>query len=201
MVVDEAKASSSPALSKEAWSMINLLPPKEKEEILKEENWKLLMILGMILLFFLISLLLILFSIKIFIVGEVEAQKIIFAEREKEFKSTQMQNLQNNLTAFNKKLSQLDSFYQNQSNFSEILEEISKTLPSGVYLNNLSIVSQGGKNEGSGCSISGFSPSRQILLVLKDNLEKEKNFQEVYFPSSNWVKPADINFTISLKIK
>jgi len=181
--------------------MINLLPPKEKEEILKEENWKLLMILGMILLFFLISLLLILFSIKIFIVGEVEAQKIIFAEREKEFKSTQMQNLQNNLTAFNKKLSQLDSFYQNQSNFSEILEEISKTLPSGVYLNNLSIVSQGGKNEGSGCSISGFSPSRQILLILKDNLEKEKNFQEVYFPPSNWVKPADINFTINFKIK
>jgi len=181
--------------------MINLLPPKEKEEILKEENWKLLMILGMTLLFFLISLLLILFSIKIFVTGEVEAQKIIFAEREEEFKNTQMQNLQNNLTAFNKKLSQLDSFYQNQSNFSEILEEISKTLPSGVYLNNLSIVSRGGKNEGSGCSISGFSPSRQILLVLKDNLEKEKNFQEVYFPPSNWVKPADINFTISLKIK
>ncbi len=181
--------------------MINLLPPKEKEEILQEKNWKLLMILGMLLLFFLISLLLILFSIKIFVTGEVEVQKILFAEREKEFKNTQMQNLQNNLTAFNKKLSQLDSFYQNQSNFSEILEEISKTLPPGVYLNNSSIISQGGKNEGSKCSISGFSPSRQILLVLKDNLEKEKNFQEVYFPPSDWVKPADINFTISFKVK
>ncbi len=181
--------------------MINLLPPKEKEEILQEENWKLLMILGMLLLFFLISLLLILFSIKIFVIGEVEAQKILFVEREKEFKNTQMQNLQNNLTAFNKKLSQLDSFYQNQSNSSEILEEISKTLPPGVYLNNLSIIPQGGKNEGSKCSISGFSPSRQILLVLKDNLEKEKNFQEVYFSPANWVKPADINFTISFKVK
>lgn len=181
--------------------MINLLPPKEKEEILQEENWKLLMILGMFSLFFLISLLLILFSIKIFVTGEVDVQKILFAEQEKEFKNTQMQNLQNNLTAFNKKLSQLDSFYQNQSNFSEILEEISKTLPPGVYLNNLSIIPQGGKNEGSKCSISGFSPSRQILLVLKDNLEKEKNFQEVYFSPANWVKPADINFTISFKVK
>ncbi len=181
--------------------MINLLPPKEKEEILQEENWKLFMILGMILLFFLISLLLILFSIKIFIAGEVEAQKILFVEREKEFKNTQMQNLQNNLTAFNKKLSQLDSFYQNQSNFSEILEEISKTLPPEVYLDNLSIIPQGGENEGFKCSISGFSPSRQILLILKDNLEKEKNFQEVYFSPSNWVKPTDINFTISFKVK
>ena len=181
--------------------MINLLPSKEKEEILQEENWKLLMILGILLLFFLISLLLILFSVKIFITGEVEVQKILFAEREKEFKNTQMQNLQNNLTAFNKKLSQLDSFYQNQSNFSEILEEISKTLPPGVYLNNLSIAPQGGKGGGFICNLSGFSPSRQILLVLKDNLEKEKNFQEVYFPPANWVKPADINFTISFEIK
>jgi len=181
--------------------MINLLPPKEKEEILQEENWKLLMILGTLLLFFLISLLLILFSIKIFVTGEVEAQKILFAEREKEFKNTQMQNLQNNLTAFNKKLSQLDSFYQNQSYSSEILEEISKTLPPGVYLNNLSIVPQGGKEGGFVCNLSGFSPDRQTLLDLKESLEKEKNFQEVYFPSSNWVKPADINFTISFKVK
>ncbi len=159
------------------------------------------MILGTLLLFFLISLLLILFSIKIFVTGEVEAQKILFAEREKEFKNTQMQNLQNNLTAFNKKLSQLDSFYQNQSNSSEILEEISKTLPPGVYLNNLSIVPQGGKEGGFVCNLSGFSPDRQTLLDLKESLEKEKNFQEVYFPSSNWVKPADINFTISFKVK
>ena len=159
------------------------------------------MILGTLLLFFLISLLLILFSIKIFVTGEVEAQKILFAEREKEFKNTQMQNLQNNLTAFNKKLSQLDSFYQNQSNSSEILEEISKTLPPEVYLNNLSIVPQGGKEGGFVCNLSGFSPDRQTLLDLKESLEKEKNFQEVYFPSSNWVKPADINFTISFKVK
>jgi len=181
--------------------MINLLPPKEKEEILQEENWKLLMILGMILLFFLISLLLILFSIKIFIAGEVEAQKILFVEREKEFKNTQMQNLQNNLTAFNKKLSQLDSFYQNQSNSSEILEEISKTLPPGVYLNNLSIIPQGGKEGGFACNLSGFSPNREILLQFKDNLEKATQFQDIYFPSSSWVKATDINFTISFKVK
>lgn len=181
--------------------MINLLPPKEKEEILQEENWKLFMILGMLLLIFLVSLLLILFSIKIFIIGEVDVQKILFAEREKEFKNTQMQNLQNNLTDFNKKLSQLDSFYQNQSNLSEILEEISKTLPSGVYLNNLSVVPQKEEDAGFICNLSGFSSDRQTLLTLKGNLEKEKNFQEVFSPSSNWVKPTDINFTVNFKIR
>ncbi len=181
--------------------MINLLPPQNKEEILQEENWKLLMILGMHLLFFFISLLLILFSVKIFITGEVDVQKILFAEREKEFKNTQMQNLEANLTTFNTNLNQLDSFYQSQLNLTEILEKISKTLPVQIYLTNLSIIPQGRKGEMINCSLSGFSPDREILLQFKENLEKETQFQDIYFPPSSWVKAMDINFTISFNVK
>ncbi len=180
--------------------MINLLPSKEKEEILQEENWKLIMILGILLSIFLISLSLILFSIKIFVSGEVEAQKIIFEAREKEFKSPQMQGLQEGLVAFNKNLLQLDSFYQNQLDLTEILEEISQTIPPEIYLNNLSIVPQRGEEKIINCNLAGFSPTREILLIFKENLEKETEFHDIYFPSSCWVKTADINFTIRFKI-
>jgi len=180
--------------------MINLLPLEEKEEILQQENWKLLVILGIILLTFLVSLSLILFSIKIFISGEAEAQKIIFAQREKEFENPQIQGLRDNLLLFNKELLKLDSFYKNQSNLSQILEQISKTLPKGIYLNNLSIAPQGGTTGEFKCSLSGFSPDRQTLLAFKGNLEQGKIFKNINFPAINWVKQTDINFTISLAI-
>ena len=64
--------------------MINLLPSQEKEEIKQEENFKLILILGIIFLFFLISFSLILTSINIYISGEAKVQKILYQQREKE---------------------------------------------------------------------------------------------------------------------
>lgn len=183
--------------------MINLLPSKEKINLREEENWKLTMIIGILILIFLISFSLILFSIKFFIEGEVEVQKILFNQREKEFQNPQMQSLQANLISFNQTLFQLESFYQNQLKLTENLEKISKTLPLGIYLTNLSIKPQL-KNEGGwqlGCNLSGYSPTREVLLEFKKNLEEEERFQEVYFPPANWVQAKDINFTVSFVIK
>jgi len=183
--------------------MINLLPPQEKTNLQKEENWKLTMILGILVLVFLICLFLILFSIKIFISGEIEVQKIIFSQREEEFKNPQMQNLQKNLNSFNRTLSQLDSFYQSQPNLTGILEKFSKTFPTRIYLTNLSLSPRlkDGEERQLTCDISGYSPTREILLEFKKNLEKEEQFEEVYFPPANWVQSKDINFTVSFKVK
>jgi Tfp pilus assembly protein PilN len=183
--------------------MINLLPTLNKEELKQEEQWKLVMILGILVLAVLICFSLILFSIEIFISGEVETQKILLNQKEKELENPKIQTLKENLITLNQTFSQLDSFYQNQFSLTEILEKISQTLPAGTYLTNLSIVHQPEK-EGKGkmnCSLSGFASSREILLEFKENLEKEERFQEIYFPPANWVKPTDINFTVNFKIK
>jgi Tfp pilus assembly protein PilN len=184
--------------------MINLLPPENKKEIIQEENWKQVMILGTLVLVFLVCLTLILFSIKTFISGEVEAEKILFKQKEKELQTSQMQTLQHNLTAFNQTLFQLESFYQNQFNSSEILEKISATIPSGVYLTDLSINNNYQQKEKiwkKTCNLAGFSSTREKLLEFKQNLEKEGNFEEIYFPPNSWMKANDINFTINFKLK
>jgi len=161
------------------------------------------MILGTLVLIFFICFSLILLSIKIFISGEVETQKILVEQKEKELLTPQMQTLQQNLTAFNRTLFQLESFYQNQFKTTETLEKISMVFPLGIYLTNLSISPEAKKGGGwqANCNISGFSPSREKLLELKENLEKEGSFQEVYFPPVSWMKAASINFTASFKLK
>lgn len=175
--------------------MINLLPSEQKEELKQEENFKIVLILGILFLSLLFSLILILFSIKTSILGEFEVQKIYLEEREKELKSAEIQELEEKIKELNQSLLELDSFYQGEIGLTGILEKISKTIPKNTYLTNInfnSVFSQ--------FSLSGFCLNRETLLELKKNLEKEK-FKEIYFPPTNWVTPNDINFSVTFKIK
>ena len=182
---------------------INLLPPEVKTELELEEKWKQIFLLGLLSLIFLVCLSLILISINIYISGEADSRKILLEQREKEFRTPQTQALQKNLATFNQTLSQLDLFYQKQFNVSDVLEIVSELLPAGTYLTNLSCVPQVSTKDGwkTSCSLSGFCPNREILLDFKDRLEKEKSFGEVSFPPVSWVKPADINFSVTFKAK
>ena len=176
--------------------MINLLPLEQKEELREEEKLKLILILGIVILAFLISLILILFSIKTTILGQVQIQKIFLEQREKEFKSAQFQELEKRIGDYNLTFSNLDSFYKKNLNLTEILEKTLKTIPAGTYLTNFNFnptILQ--------VSLSGFCPDREILLKFKKNLEKEEKFEKVYFPPANWVNPTDINFSVILNIK
>lgn len=176
--------------------MINLLPPQQKEELKREEKWKLTSLLGILSLVFLLYLSLILFSIKIYISSELESQKIIYDIEEKKFEASEIQDFQKKIISLNQNLSKLDSFYREQVDLTRILEKISATLPPGVYLTNLNW-----QKEMSQIGVSGFAPARENLFEIKKNLEKEKDFDNVYFSPSNWVKPKDINFYVTFKIK
>lgn len=178
--------------------MINLLPPTEKDHLLKENNWKMILILGILFLFFLISFSLTLFAIKFFVSGEMNTQKIIYQEKENQFKNSKIQILENNINSFNKQFLDLDKFYKTQPNFTIILEKILKSLPPKVNLTNVSFSYV--KNEAS-FNVFGFATNRESLLELKDNLNKEVSFKEINFPASNWLQPEDINFSVTFKLK
>jgi len=180
--------------------MINLLPSVEKEEIFLRERLSLVLVLAILFFSFLVSLFLILFSIKTSLLGDLEVQKMFFKETEKEISSRK--DLEEIIKNSNLTFSNLDSFYQKELNLTQVLEKIAKLLPAGAYLTNFNF-NLPSKKEAflAQISLSGFSESREILLSLKENLEKEAEFTGVYFPPENWVKPSDINFTVTFKLK
>lgn len=180
--------------------MINLLPPNKKENLLQEENWKLAVVVGFLFLFFFICFSLILFIINIFITGELEAQNILFKVQEEEYSKPQTQQLKNNLITFNATLNNLDSFYQGQFSFVSTLEEISKTIPEGIYLTNISLVLETKGEWKAGCNITGFSPTRDKLSDFKENLDNSEFFDNVSFPQGTWFKETDIDFNASFNI-
>lgn len=139
----------------------------------------------------------ILFSIKIFVSGEADVQKILFNQREAEFNASNDQEIEDQIASINEKLVKINSFYENKNSFIEVLEKISNCIPSEIYLTNISINPLAKTGSEMKISISGFAPNREKLLELKVSLEAEKSFSKIDIPSFNWLKPTDINFSIS----
>ena len=164
--------------------MINLLPSKEKRILEAENTLKLVIIWGVIALFIIIALSLILLSIKFYVSGMVEAQEILVRLEEERFTRSQAQDLANEIVQLNAELGRLDSFYKNQGRLNTLYFNIQNE-------NGVQIL----KN-----SLTGYSPDRETLFVLKKNLEDEVDFREIDFPPLNWVKPADINFSVTFNI-
>ena len=182
--------------------MINLLPPAEKELILSDFRKRLTIILWSLVLFFIFCLILVLLSIKFYIQGQAESQKVIFEQAEDLFKQSGAQQLQGEINLVNNKLEWLDNFYGERIYIIDILEKISNIMPEGLSLTNFSSFNQ--KKDGENIlkvSISGFALSRELLFNFKENLEKDNIFENVDFPSANWVKPNNIDFTVSFNIK
>jgi hypothetical protein len=178
--------------------MINLLPTKEKEVLLAELRKRMIIILCFLFLFFLVCLVLISFSIRIYLGGQIESQKTFLAESEKEFVESESQELQEKIKSANQRFKELSSFYKGKVYFFEISEKIAKTLPNTFYLTDFSLKLLQEKEVM--VSLSGFAPLREDLFEFKKNLEQEENFKEVSFPPANWVKAKDINFHVTFKI-
>lgn len=176
--------------------MINLLPQEQKEELLKEEKLKIILVLGVVIMSVFISQILLLFLIKNYIAVDLEIQKIYSKERERELNVPALKELENKIKASDLVFAKLDSFYRSQIKTTAILEKISQSLPEGLYLTSLNF-----NSKSSQASLAGFTSSREKLLNLRENLEKEKAFGDIYFPPENWVTPVDINFNVVFKVK
>jgi Tfp pilus assembly protein PilN len=173
--------------------LTNLLPPKNKAELFEEEIKNLIIILGTLFLIFLFSLSLILFGVQNYISGRVDLEKMTVDFEKKRIEDSEIQNLRAKIISLNQSLSQLNSFYQEQKKLAEVLNKISEILPPQMYLTNFSY-----QKELNQVSLSGFSPTQEILNDFRKDLEKK--FSDVHFPPQNWVELTDIDFQATFKI-
>jgi len=175
--------------------MINLLPPRYKIEIKEEDGLRMAIILEFLFLVFLVSLALILLSIKIYLQSQLDSFKISASFQEKSSQNSEVQNLRNKVVAANQNIAKLDSFYQNQVSSVDILREISKLIPEGIYLKTLTW-----QKESEQVGLTGFSPTRELLFTLNSNLAAAKDFSNVIFSQDSWLDPKDIDFSVNFKI-
>ncbi len=177
--------------------MINLLPQQKKDQLASEEKFRLSVIFGIVILSSLLSFALILFALKFYLLDQLEVQNNLLDQ--KIFENPQIVELEKDIRNSNKIVTELASFYKKEYSLSGILDEIIKTVPPGVSFNSLSFEPVKEGQYKAKFSISGLSATRESLLEFKENLEENGSFEEISFPSSIWVEPANIAFTVSFK--
>lgn len=175
--------------------MINLLPQKEKQDIQKEEQLKQVIIFGFLALFCFIFFYLILLFVKFDINKRLHQQEEALKQEEEKFEMSKTKNLEEEIALLNKDIAVVDSYYKNKFYLSDIIEELSEIKPSQIYLTNISY-----NVESREVGVLGFSPKRENLSALKQNLEQSEKIKDIYFPASNWIKAENIDFFIRFKI-
>ena len=180
--------------------MINLLPPEEKNGILFEKRKKLTIILGISLIIPLICFGLILLSINFYILGEINLAKAILDQNKKEIETQQFLTLKDTIKKSNTVLSNLASFYGKETYISEILNTLSlMPRPENVYFTDISLTRDA--NQKIKVVASGFSGSRDNLLIFQKNIETNQDIESVYFSPESWVSPKNVTFYLTFSIK
>jgi len=178
--------------------MINLLPPKEKSELLLVRQKKLVIILGSVFLIFSICLVFVFLSIYFFALGEASAQKIILQQNLKSYQAAGSNEYGQIIKKYNLILPKVSFFYESQKHFSEALSSIYEiTRPAGIFFSGLNV--DGTKQAGNivSVSVSGISSTRDDLLAYEKNLKKDVRVRNVSFSPESWISSQNISFSVS----
>ena len=164
--------------------MINLIAPKEKEKLSMEKIKRMIIVLCFLVFFFIICLVLVFLSVRIYAKSQLTVQQSFNASSKEEIKKEKIEEVKNKVEILNSLLEKLNSFYANKVYFSSLIEKISETLPENLYLNDFSIIlfeKPDEENYVIKVSLIGFAPFREDLLQFKSNLESENDFVNVSF--------------------
>ncbi len=183
--------------------MVNLLPPSHKEELRGEEQFRLALILGLLLVAFFVCLSLSLLSIRVYVSGEIQAQQILVESQREEGGESRVEQIRQR----NADIAGISSFYTGRIALSDIIARISDSLPEGVSLSAFTYapILQSGKGGEGGLAkakvlLVGFAPLTEDLLSMRANLEEEPLFGNFHFPPSNWIRASNIDFSFDFEI-
>lgn len=179
--------------------MINLLPTKEKGELILEKEKKLAIILGSAVLIAIIFMALVLLSVKFYILGGVVSQKFALEQTEIRYKTEDFILYKTLLENYNKRFVKLESFYKDRTEFAPALKAVLDVkLSAGVYFTELSLKRKSdGKIE---AKLYGISDIRNNLLIFKQNIESAKAIKNPNFSPESWINSKNINFYLTFEI-
>ncbi len=172
---------------------LNLLPTEQKNRLrlhLIEHN---IIFAGCFIVFLLLITILFLSGFLIFSNAKSSAinQEIVI-EQSKIIQTNTIKGIEKKVKELNKKLNDLEKISKNQSDFYQTLSNVIPELLSEVSVYNLEVNSVTKR-----ITIVGFSPTRESLLKIKQQLEGSARYQEIDFPISNLTNPKNIDFRFS----
>lgn len=179
--------------------MINLLPPEEKIKLLQENQKKMIIILGVTLIVPLLCLILVLLSVRFYLLGEVNFQKIISEQVKKEYQTPDFLRFKEIMQNNGRVLANLHSFYKRETYATEALNIFSSIArPQNLYFTDILLTRN--ENQTFKVTASGFAKSRDDLLVFQKNINEKSEVKNINFSPESWVSPKDLTFNLTYDI-
>ena len=190
--------------------LLNLLPPEEKQKLRQKQIIRQIIIYEGILLFSIAFLAVLLqFSFLIIKWETFSVQEKVKKKFNPQEISQQEKNVNVQINKINQEIDQAIYFQENQKKWSQPIDEVVKSLSSGIYISQLNLVKENKiirqpklkktiiqKNQK--ITISGIANNRNSLITTEGLLKKNNCFKEINSPISNYLKKEKINFSFDI---
>lgn len=174
---------------------LNLLPLQEKKTLALEETQRWIVFYGSAILGILLIFVALLGIIWVSITIQLKSASNNFEAIQSSFRGQDLKTQQVAVSNLNSYLEKINAIQKNQKSYSNFLINLAEIIPDGVRLNTFSLDD---KNE---AVLNGYAQRRELVILLKDSLEKSDFFGDVESPLSNLVKQTDINFYFKFKLR
>jgi len=150
---------------------------------------------GLILILLSLVLILLLGGLLIFLNFRFQAiEKEIITEQSRVIQTETIRSMERKIKELNKELKEVREAQIKESNIYSVLDDISQNVLFGVEVYSLRI-DRGTKR----VNVSGYSSTRENLLIIKEILETSDNYRNINFPLANLTNPRDIDFSFSFE--
>ena len=151
-------------------------------------------------LIFLIFLILVLFSVKFYVLTQAEYQEEILTSVKNNYQTPDFLFFKDVIQKQNLSLKIADAFYKKESYVSDILKIISEiNRPAGIRVHDIT-VSRQAQSGIMLVTMSATSDTRDNLVAFKNVIEKDKRIKNLYFPPNNWIKSSDVSFNMTFEV-
>ena len=174
---------------------LNLLPPAEKEHLIYVCRARSLVVIASGFIAVLgVSFVLLLPTFSLLFFQKTEAIRAVAIEREAE-ERTGLKDRIARIERVNRLAHAVEEHESKRGDLAGLFESILRDVPPGVRIASLRIKSQTRE-----LSLVGFAPTRQHLLELLKNLERNARVATVSSPITNIIREVDIDFSIAITL-
>ncbi|MBI2582739.1 PilN domain-containing protein [Candidatus Azambacteria bacterium] len=174
---------------------MNLLPPIERERLEAIRNRRLVLFLGRALFVSLLFFAGLLFAMFLFLsIQERSLAERLEIERQS-FESQKLREIEQKVEKLMASLRTTDQLLRREIPWSEILARVADELPPGARLTTLTA------NASGEVKLTGQADRRETVLEFERSLKSDPAYASVEAPLANVLKPTDILFSFTLKVK
>lgn len=173
---------------------LNLLSEAKKTEILKKKRFQLIVLHECIYISMIIIYGMILVSLYYVHTLQIKNQKVVNELSLEGEKVKEITEAQQEFIRTNKDLDSLLRLQQEHTIWSEMLVQMQKALPDGVYVEKIAT------NERK-ISLNGRAKTRDILLKFQDNLNNTECFENAKVPLADLFTQENVSFQLDFEIK